>query len=419
MSSIPPTPTLGYILKGYPRISETFISNEILLLEKLGFTMRLFPMRQPRESFSHASVKQIQAQVDYLPTELLPHFYRLLIPNIFLAVKRPAAFKKAVNTAKAGVSPGNTLATLKHLLQAGYMTNYFLLRDQNIRQLHGHFAHSPTSVTLFASILANIPYSFTAHAKDIYTSKKEKLRRKIKHANFVVTCTQHNREYLQALAKDIPTPIYCIYHGIDIQLFKRQVEHKEPEQPYKLFTVARMTEKKGLPTIYRALALLKERGINFRHCLIGDGDDKEAIHRLVSTLGLSKQCKLLGTQNHDQVLSQFNESDLFVLGCQIAQNGDRDGIPNVLVESLAMGVPAISTNVSAIPEILINGTTGITVPPEDPVAMASEMVKALTDVPYRNQLINNGREFVEDKFDNTKWIKELATIFTQHNKYFR
>ena len=138
-----PPPTLAYVLKGYPRISETFISNEILLLEKMGFTMRLFPMRQPRENFSHASVKEIKAQVDYLPTDLLVDFPRLLRPNIFLAVKKPKQFKNTLRIAAQGVSKGSELATLKHLFQAGYLTNNHLGKDQNIVQLHGHFAHSP------------------------------------------------------------------------------------------------------------------------------------------------------------------------------------------------------------------------------------------------------------------------------------
>jgi glycosyltransferase involved in cell wall biosynthesis len=410
---------LGYILKGYPRISETFISNEILLLERMGFTMRLFPMRQPRETFSHASVKEIQAKVDYLPTELLPDFYRLLRPNIFLAVKKTKLFKETLKTAAQGVSKGKELATLKHLLQAGYLTNYHLGKEQNIVQLHGHFAHSPTSVTLFASLLSGIPFSFTAHAKDIYTSDKEKIREKIARAQFVVTCTQHNKEYLQAIAGDCPTPIYCIYHGIDLDLFQQTVNQTETHNPFKILTVARMTQKKGLPTIYRALAGLHKKGIRFQHTLIGDGDDREKILALISSLGLKEHCRWIGTQNHEEVLAHFKTSDLFVLGCEIADNGDRDGIPNVLVESLAMGVPALSTNVSAIPEILIDGKTGMTVEPSQPDQLEKAMIRMLTDQKLRKQVISGGQELVKDTFDNSRWTQKLAEIFRKHNSLFR
>ncbi len=419
MTSQPQKSTLGYILKGYPRISETFISNEILLLEKLGFTMRLFPMRLPRESFSHASVKEIKARVDYLPTELFADFFRLLRPNIFLAAKRPKEFKKTIATASQGISKGKELATLKHLLQAGYLTNEHLKKDPSVAQLHGHFAHSPTSVTLFASLLSGIPFSFTAHAKDIYTSDREKLRKKITQARFVVTCTKHNAEYLRTIAGDCPTPIYCIYHGIDLNLFQQTIAERTTHEPYTILTVARMTQKKGLPTIYRALAELQKKGIAFQHTLIGDGDDREKILRLISSLGLQETCRWIGTQTHDEVLRHFKTSDLFVLGCEIAENGDRDGIPNVLVESLAMGVPALSTTVSAIPEILIDGKTGITVPPSQPGQLATAMLRILTDQQLRHQLITGGQELVKDQFDNSRWIQELAGIFRRHNATFR
>jgi glycosyltransferase involved in cell wall biosynthesis len=414
-----PKPTLGYILKGYPRISETFISNEILLLEKLGFKMRLFPMRQPRESFSHASVKEIQAQVDYLPTELLPDFFRLLRPNIFLALKKPKQFKATLQTAARGVSKGKELATLKHLLQAGYLTYNHLEKDTSIAQLHGHFAHSPTSVTMFASLLSGIPFSFTAHAKDIYTSDKEKIRKKIDHAQFVVTCTKHNKEYLQAIAGNCPTPIHCVYHGIDLNLFRQTEPHPETHNPFKILTVARMTEKKGLVTIYEALAGLHQKGIQFQHTLIGDGDDREKILALISSLGLENNCRWIGTQTHEEVLVHFKASDLFVLGCEIAKNGDRDGIPNVLVESLAMGVPALSTKVSAIPEILIDGKTGMTVPPSQPADLEKAMLRMLTDKELRQRLIAGGQDRVKENFDNSLWIQKLAEIFREHNEVFR
>lgn len=423
MTQPPPTPTLAYILKGYPRISETFISNEILLLEKLGFTMRLFSMRRPREDFSHASVKEIKARVDYLPTELLVDFFRLLRPNIFLAAKKTKQFRETLGIAAQGISKGKELATLKHLLQAGYLTYNHLEKDPSIAQLHGHFAHSPTSVTMFASLLSGIPFSFTAHAKDIYTSDKEKLRRKIARAQFVVTCTRHNKEYLDALANDCPTPIstpiYCIYHGIDTALFRQSEVSCATHNPFKILTVARMTQKKGLATIYQALAGLHAKGIRFQHTLIGDGDDREKILALIAELGLKEHCRWIGSRTHEEVLLHFKASDLFVLGCEIAENGDRDGIPNVLVESLAMGVPALSSNVSAIPEILIDGKTGMTVPPSQPEQLEKAMLRILTDEQLRRQLIAGGQELVKDTFDNRRWIEKLADIFRRHNALFR
>lgn len=410
-----PPSTLAYILKGYPRISETFISNEILLLERLGFRLRLFPMRRPRESFCHDSVKQIKAAVDYLPTELVADMPKLIGPNIFCAAANPQKYRSALALAARRFGRTKKFATLKHLFQAGYLVQKHLAKDASVVQLHGHFAHSPTSVTMFAAHLADLPFSFTAHAKDIYTSHPEQLKEKIAEAKFVATCTRHNKHYLESILESTATPIHCVYHGIDLSLFNNTRLRLEPKPPYRLLTIARMTEKKGLPTVYRALKLLAERQVAFHHTLIGDGDDREQIIGLIDELKLKDCCSWLGTRTHGEVLEHFRESDLFVLGCEIAKNGDRDGIPNVLVESLAMGVPAVSTNISALPEILINEKTGLTVEPHDSHGFAQAIERLLTDVSLRKSLIDAGQQFVRSHFDNQKQIDRLAELFRSAN----
>jgi hypothetical protein len=176
--SISGAPVLGMILKGYPRISETFISNEIRLLEKLGFAIHLFSMRQPRENFSHDSVKKIRATVDYLPETLIKPLPRLVYHNLCLAAKNPGLYGAALNTAYRRFLRTRKSATIKHLFQAGYLVHR-LLPERRVTHLHAHFAHSPTSVAMFTSRLTGIPFSFTAHAKDIYTSDPRQIREKI------------------------------------------------------------------------------------------------------------------------------------------------------------------------------------------------------------------------------------------------
>ena len=408
----PARPTLAYILKGYPRISETFISNEILLLEQLGFRMHLFPMRQPRETFSHDSVKQIRAAVDYLPTDLLLDLPRLIAPNILAAVRKPGLYRSALGLAARRFRRTGKSATFKHLFQGGYLAEKHLCANPAIIHLHGHFAHSPTSVTMFAAHLSQLPFSFTAHAKDIYTSHPDQLREKMAKASFVATCTRHNKEYLEDIGAGSAPRIHCIYHGIDLSLFNRSQRTAVCRPPYRLLTVARITEKKGLPTVYHALRILADQQVPFQHSLIGDGDDRDQILDLIKTLDLQSCCHLLGTRPHSEVLEQFKRSDLFILGCEIAENGDRDGIPNVLVESLAMGVPAVSTTVSALPELLIDGRTGVTVEPKNSAAFAQAIIRLLTDTALRERVIREGRAFVHDHFDNRKLIAELAAVFT-------
>ncbi len=412
------SPVLGMILKGYPRISETFISNEILLLESLGFKIHIFSMRQPRESFCHDSVKQIKAPVDYLPENLIEPLPKFLYHNFRVATRRPRPYLSAVKTAFTRFCRTRKSATIKHLLQAGYLVDKFLPKS-GASHFHAHFAHSPTSVAMFASRLSGIPFSFTAHAKDIYTSDPRQLAEKIGLARFVATCTDYNRKHLQALARGNPkaasTPLLRIYHGIDLALFgmetSRANEKNKPQPPFQIVTVARITPKKGLPTVYKALKILKDRGIRFRHSLIGDGEDREKTLSLIRQLGLENDSRWLGTQPHGVVLENYRKADLFVLGCEVAGNGDRDGIPNVLVESMAMGVPAVATNVSAIPELVRDQKTGLLVAPKNPTALADAMERLLMDESLRNRIIPAAREYATRHFDNKKPILALARAF--------
>ncbi len=400
------------VLKGYPRISETFISNEILLLEQLGFQIHILSMRQPRERFSHASVKQIQARVDYLPETLLVPLPRFLYHNLLLALDRPRRYARAVKLAARRIRRTRRMTTIKHLFQAGYLVHK-LLPQSGITHLHAHFAHSPTSVTMFASLLSGLPFSFTAHAKDIYTSDPAQLAEKIAQARFVVTCTGYNRQFLRNLAPGADTPVHRIYHGIDVRLFNGLTVNGRPRPPYRLLTVARLTTKKGLPTVLKALRILKDQGVVFQHDLIGDGDDRDVIIRLIDALGLSACCQWHGTQPHDVVLKHYKKADVFLLGCEIAPDGDRDGIPNVLLESMAMGVPVVSTQVSAIPELVQDGHCGLLVPPQDPQALAAAVNRLLTDTDLRQQIITGGKARVAQAFDNQTLIKDLAAVLRQ------
>jgi glycosyltransferase involved in cell wall biosynthesis len=414
-------PVLGMILKGYPRISETFISNEILLLERLGFTLHLFSMRQPRESFSHDSIKKIRATIDYLPETLFTSLPRLLYHNLLLAGKRPGNYVTALRTAIRHLGRTRTIATVKHLLQAGYLVHRFLPHS-GVVHLHAHFAHSPTSVALFASQLSGLDFSFTAHAKDIYTSDARQLREKIELARFVVTCTEYNKRFLTEIAAGETTPIHRLYHGIDIDFFSRETlgknDERVPTPPYRILTIARMTAKKGLPTVYRALKILNDEGIPFRHTLIGDGEDRERILAVIQELGLAPCTEWIGTQPHRVVVEHYRSADVFVLGCEVASNGDRDGIPNVLLESMAAGVPVIATNVSAIPELVAEGETGLLVPPAQPEKMARALIRLLTDLPLRTQVIEAARKRVAQRFDNQALIGGLAEIYRQEVRDF-
>ena len=404
-------PVLGVVLKGYPRISETFISNEILLLEELGFAVHIFSMRPGRESVTHASVRRIRARVDYLPETFLRNPHRLLFHTACVALRRPSRVAAGLALAARRYRRTRNIASLRHLLQAGYLVNR-CLPGSGVVHLHAHFAHSPTSVALYASVLSGLPYSFTAHAKDIYTSDRAQLREKIALARFVVTCTEYNRAYLKEVGRGLATPLHRVYHGIDTGLFgASEPAQRETRAPYRVLTVARLIAKKGIPTVLQAVKRLVDSGLRLTYTLIGDGQERAQVLALVRELGLGPHCRWLGTQPHEVVLDHYRQADLFVLGCEVAADGDRDGVPNVLFESMAMGVPVVATDVSAIPELVVPETTGLLVPPRQPDALAEAMRRLLTDTGLRRKVIPAARRRVLADFDNRVLVNRLAGIF--------
>ena len=405
-----PRPVLAMVLKGYPRISETFISNEIRLLEEMGLRIRIISMRRPRESFAHASVSRITAEVVYLPEMLSGNWGEFLRRNLRQFRSRPAAYLKAVARMLRQLVKTRRSASLKHLLQAGY-----LLQDPKSHppaaHFHAHFAHSPGSVARYAAMLTGLPFSFTGHAKDVYTQNPASLAEKLRHAVFAVTCTGHNRDYLERLAAG-RTPVHLVYHGIDLSLF---APGPPPplEPPLRILSVARLTAKKGLPTVIRALGLLNEQGLDFTYDLIGEGEDRQKLEALAGYSGIATRVRFHGAMPHERVLDFYRTAHVFVLGCQVLQNGDRDGIPNVLVEAMAMGVPVAATAVSAVPELVADGETGLLVPPGDPEALARAVFRLVDDAALRDRIIPAARDKVLADFDNTVHTARLADIFRE------
>ena len=400
---------LGMVLKGYPRISETFISNEIALLEERGFKIHIFSMRHPRESFSHKSIERIKAGVTYLPSTLFSSLHRFLLPNLRTYRKNPAAYRRALKMTARSFMQNKKWASIKHLLQAGYLVDH-LSDGGRVTHLHAHFAHSPTSVTRYAAMLGGLSFSFTGHAKDIYTQPPDKVAKKLREASFAITCTEYNKSYLQKLSPQ-GKPVHCVYHGIDLSLFSSESAKLKTRPPYRIMTVARMVEKKGLPTVLQALVLLKKQGVEFEYVLVGSGDDEGKVKRLLDEMGLMAHTTLTGTIPHDQVLEHYRAADVFVLGCQVAPNGDRDGIPNVLAEAMAMGVPVVATTVSGIPELVSSEESGLLVEPNNPQALADAMLRMLRDEELRTRVIPAARETVARIFDNRPLIRELARVY--------
>lgn len=417
MTANPGKRTLGMVLKGYPRISETFISNEIRLLEEMGFKIHIYSMRAPRENFSHKSIAAIKAKVTYLPSSMLLGLPALLYHNARLFARMPRRYLDCLKLMKKRFALAPKKHTwVKHMLQAGYIMQKSVLDDGvDLGHLHGHFAHTPTTVTMYAAFLAGVPFSFTAHAKDIYTQDPRRIEDKVERAKFVVTCTRYNEQYLREHVAN-GNPIHCVYHGINLDLFSPGGRKPEAERPYHILTVARFVEKKGLDTVLRALAKLRAEGLQFRYTLVGEGKAKfnRKIRNLIRELGLDDVTTLPGTITHDEVIRLLNDADCFTLGCRKAKDGDRDGIPNVVAEAMATGVPVAATDVSGVPELVTHEQTGLLCPSNDPDGLASIIKRILTDDELRRTIIPAAVTRAHDVFNNKKLIRDLGEIYKSH-----
>ena len=423
-SDLPTTGEIGYILKSYPRMSETFIANEIYLLEKLGLQLRLFSMLDLTDPQRHAVVEATRAPVHYLPqvtslseTALLA-WLRLNAPKFFgshwpLFKARPVSYAWTLLAALRLAVKQRTGGAIKEFLQAGHIAQQALVVGR-VRHLHAHFCHTATTVAMFASQLSGLPFSFTAHAKDIYVRELnpgDLLPTKLRRAKFVVTCTKANRAHLVALGVS-GTPIHTIYHGLDTRQFApRAVATEEPAVPL-LLSVGRLVEKKGFPFLLEACRLLKDRGHQFQcHIVGGRGAREQQIVAMIHELGLTDTVRLRSAVTQEELQQIYQQATLFILPCQVAENNDRDGIPNVLVEAMAMGLPVISTNISGIPELIEHGVSGWLVPQKDVRALAEASAELLAAPALRQKLGRAAREKVCRSFDAEANVQALHRLF--------
>ncbi len=429
------SPQIGYILKGYPRTSETFITNEIRLLEKMGVNLAIFSVKKLAGEKNHAMVKDIKIPVNYLPQAdplSETRFSKWVVDNLpkfslshkQLVVKRPFAYLKVLAECLVmSIQYRNNWFEwpreifFKEFLQAGYIANA-ALTDGKIQHFHAHFCHGSTTIAMFASQMSNIPFSFTAHAKDIYLKSLNPgklLQRKIRRAEFLVTCTGANEAYLKALAP-AGTLIYRIYHGLDTHLFSEvgqgSMATGKGGMPVVL-SVGRLVEKKGFDYLISACALLKEKGHRFRCQIVGGGDADYALSltNRIKDLGLQETVVLHGAVTQEELRDIYQQATLFALPCLVVDNGDRDGIPNVLVEAMAMRVPVISTDISGIPELIDDNVNGLLVPEKNATAMADAIEKLLLDPNLRQQLSEAGRARVCKDFDSQLTTLALKDLF--------
>jgi glycosyltransferase involved in cell wall biosynthesis len=273
-------------------------------------------------------------------------------------------------------------------------------------------------VVSYAAGLLHLTWSCSAHAKDIWTSPDWELKQKLRSATFAVTCTEAGKARLQSLSP-AGKPVHLVYHGLKLDRFTplslpaAQRDGTDPQKAVRILSVGRAVEKKGFDLLLQAFALLPDH-MAWRWTHVGGGPLLPALKSRAAELGLDAQIDWLGAQDQDVVLAQYRQSDLFVLPCRIASDGDRDGLPNVLVEAQSQSLACLSTAVSGITELIEHGRTGMIVPPERPDALASALSHLIGDPGERRRLGLAGAARVQQAFDARASTRQLLDLFVSH-----
>jgi glycosyltransferase involved in cell wall biosynthesis len=443
---------IAYVLKGYPRLSEMFITSEIFRLEQLGVRLRLYVIKPADETRDHGIINRIKARPDYLPatTSLsntpLRRWLSLHLKDFAPALRRVAR-RRPLSVARAAVAAVAQAVRarrsfwslprkvyLKEFLQAASVASR-VLDDAEVKHLHAHFSHGATTVAWLASMMTGLPFSFTAHAKDIYCESLNPaglLARKMRAARFVVTCTDANREHL--LTVEPRATVHCVYHGLNAEftgLLDQRASPKEltahaqptmmdaptltqPTQLLRALGVGRLVPKKGFDVLVEACGILRRQGVAVEALIVGESGEHEAeIRRRIIELDLGAHVRLAGPMEQTRLYEEYQRAGAFCLPCRVLDNGDRDGIPNVLVEAMACGVPVVTTPVCGIPEIVSDGVNGQLIPPDDPQALADALHRLAREPRFASRLASAGRETVRERFDGDRFAAQLAALFRE------
>lgn len=405
-------PRVGYVLKVFPRFSETFILGELLELERQGVSVEVFSLRPATEQRRHADFGRLRARVQYVPQARWRELRAFLGAHIRVAVRRPRPYASAL---WRGLRRRRS-ASFGHFVQAVWIADR--ATHAGITHLHAHFASVATSVALHVRRLGGPSYSFTAHAKDIFldATQPRDLRRKLAAADFAVTVSDFNLRYLRPL--DARNGLVRIYNGLDLDQFSfvgvaRPPDSRRVEAPPLVLAVGRLVEKKGFDDLVRACAQLRARQLAFACRIVGAGEREAELRQLIDELELGALVQLAGPLPREELIELLPRASVLAAPCVVGSDGNRDGLPTVLIEAMARGVPVVATDVTGIPELVRDGRTGLIVGQRDPAALAGAIERLITDSALAERLTAAARRLVEDQFDLRRNVDQLRTLFQE------
>ncbi len=373
-------PPLAVLVKGWPRLSETFIAQELVALEAAGQSFEIWSLRHPTDVKRHPLHDRLRAQVNYLPEYLYQEPDRVWRARE--SAQQLPGYAEARRIWRADLRRDPSRNRIRRFGQACVLAAEM---PDSVLGRYAHFLHTPSSVARYAAIMRGLPWSFSAHAKDIWTSPdweiEEKLSTTQHGAAFGATCTAFGAEHLRSMSDD-PARIDLIYHGLDLSRFPDAPDRvwRKAGDPLHLMSVGRLVEKKGFDRLIDALALLPG-DLDWHWTHIGGGGLSDLLRGMAEDAGVDGRITWRGACDQPEVIAAMRASDIFVLPSRVAADGDRDGLPNVLMEAASQRLPILSTPVSAIPEFIENGIHG-TLSPDDPAALAAA-IRDLANDPDR------------------------------------
>jgi colanic acid/amylovoran biosynthesis glycosyltransferase len=398
---------VGYVVKVFPRLSETFILNEILELERQGVEIDIFSLKSPTEPRYHGDLSRLRASITYLSPAEGSQPWRKIRSDCLTSDPDPFRVGESFLQATRLEDPTALRLFIQALILAG------AVRSRGITHLHAHFATSATSVAMMAHKLASVTFSFTAHAKDIYHRDTDlgNLAAALEQAAFAVTVTDHNVATLSRITPAAYGKLRRIYNGVSLD--RLEPSSLEPAGPPVIISVGRLVEKKGFPYLIQACRLLKEKGCSFRCVIIGGGDREQELRKLIGQLDLGDEIDLTGALPHESVVAAIRESTVMALPCIVGEDGNRDALPTVLLEAMALGRPVVSTDLPGVTEIVDHETNGLMCPQRDAGALADALMRVLAEPGFAASLGRAARAKAEDQFSLSRNVAELASCFRQ------
>lgn len=403
--------TICFVLKGYPRLSETFIAQEVQALERRGVAIRIASLRHPTDRNVHPVHRDIAAEVTYLPEYL--HQEPARIVSAWSRIRRLPGYRRARDTFLGDLRRDATRNRIRRFGQACVLADEL---PADTTRLHAHFLHTPASVARYAALMRALPWSCSAHAKDIWTTPQWEIAEKLRSLDWLVTCTAYGAKYLQSLAPK-PDTVSLLYHGLDFDRFPPPTANRsrEPGEPLRILSVGRAVAKKGYDDLLDALARISDTpDWHFYH--VGGGPLLNALRARAQRLGIADRIEWRGPQPQQAVLAALREADIFALASKTADDGDRDGLPNVLMEAQSQALPVVATTTAGIPELVLDEQTGLLAPPGNPQALADALARLVGDANLRRKLGDAGYCRVRAAFSMKTGIDLLAARFGQANR---